>query len=168
MDIIIRPAKEKDLNSIIAIEGKCFPKTEAATAKSLTERLKAFEYSFLVAEKADEIVGFINGCVTQKRKLIDELYESTKLHDDDAPNQMVFGLAVSPDHQHQGVASLLMDDFIVRAKKQQKKLITLTCKERLIPFYEQFGYKNEGESTSAHGGVRWYDMTLFLDAIQGQ
>lgn len=165
MKMVIRLAKESDLDRIIEIEGNCFPLAEAATASSLSARLKAFEYSFLVAEKAGKIVGFVNGCVTQKRKLMDELYESTKLHDDAAPNQMIFGLAVSPEEQHQGIASLLMKDFIVRAKNRRKKLITLTCKERLIPFYEQFGYKNEGKSTSMHGGVCWYDMTLFLDAV---
>jgi Acetyltransferases len=165
IQIVIRPAEESDLDKIVEIEGKCFPLAEAATAKSLKDRLKAFEHSFLVAEKADGIVGFINGCVTQKRKLVDELYESTKLHDDAAPNQMVFGLAVSPEEQHQGIASLLMEDFIARAKNRRKKLITLTCKERLIPFYEEFGYKNEGKSTSMHGGVHWNDMTLFLDEV---
>jgi predicted N-acetyltransferase YhbS len=163
MQIVIRQAKTSDLDRIIEIEKDCFPLAEAATAIQLKNRLKAFEHSFLVAEKADEIVGFVNGCVTQKRRLVDELYASTKLHDDAAPNQMIFGLAVAPEEQHQGIASLLMNDFIIRAKKRRKKRITLTCKEHLIPFYEQFGYKNEGESTSVHGGVRWNDMTLFLE-----
>lgn len=31
------------------------------------------------------------------------------------------------------------------------KRIVLTCKESLIPFYERFGFVNEGKSMSKHG-----------------
>lgn len=159
----IRLADVKDLENIFAIESECFPEAEAATYHSFKERLTVFEHSFFVAEKGKNIVGFINGCVTNQRKLTDELFESTKLHNDSAPYQMVFGLAVHPDEQHQGIAALLMHAFIAQAKKRKKKLITLTCKKNLIPFYEQFGYQNEGESASVHGDAVWYDMTLFLE-----
>lgn len=163
MGIAIRPAEAKDLEKIYYIESCCFPEAEAATYGSLKERLTVFKQSFLVAEKNNEIVGFVNGCVTNQRKLTDELYESTKLHYDFAPCQMIFGLAVHPVAQHQGIASLLMQEFIVQARNRKKDIITLTCKKELIPFYEQFGYKNEGKSTSTHGGVCWYNMTLFLE-----
>ena len=36
----------------------------------------------------------------------------------------------------------------------------MTCKDRLIGFYERFGYKNLGLSQSVHGGAVWYDMIL--------
>lgn len=36
----------------------------------------------------------------------------------------------------------------------------LTCKERLIPYYERFGFRNEGLSASTHGGETWYQMRL--------
>ena len=36
----------------------------------------------------------------------------------------------------------------------------LTCKERLLSFYRQFGYRNEGVSGSEHGGAVWYEMRL--------
>ena len=36
----------------------------------------------------------------------------------------------------------------------------LTCKEELIPYYEQFGFENRGLSASVHGGAAWYDMVL--------
>ena len=36
----------------------------------------------------------------------------------------------------------------------------LTCKEKLIGFYEKFGYVNLGISDSKHGGAVWYDMIL--------
>lgn len=38
--------------------------------------------------------------------------------------------------------------------------VVLTCKERLIPYYERFGFRNEGLSASTHGGETWYQMRL--------
>lgn len=45
------------------IEDACFPEAEAATLASLSERLKLFPESFLVAEVEGELVGFVNGAV---------------------------------------------------------------------------------------------------------
>lgn len=163
MEIVIRPAEAKDLEKIVYIESCCFPAAEAATYNSLKERLAAFKQSFLVAEKDNELLGFINGCITEQQKITDELFESTKLHDEAAPCQMIFGLAVHPDAQHRGIASLLMEAFIVQARKGKRERITLTCKEQMLSFYEKFGYQDEGKSASVHGGACWYDMTLFLE-----
>lgn len=165
MPIMIRPACAADLDAVAAIENACFPAAEAATRDSLKERLAAFRHSFLIAEKEGKPVGFINGCVTAQHILTDDLYESTKLHDDDAANMMVFGLDVLPQEQHQGIAVQLMQAYIAIAKKRHKALITLTCKDRLIPFYEQFGYVCEGQSVSTHGGAVWYTMTVYLNKI---
>ena len=162
MDITIRAARPDDLDRVSYIENTCFPAAEAATYDSLKERLAAFKHSFLVAEKDGQVIGMVNGCVTHKRQLVDELYDSTQLHDDTAPYQMIFGLDVLPEYQHQGIAAKLMRAYEQLARRRDKELITLTCKKRLVPFYEQLGYKFEGESVSTHGGVTWYDMTLFL------
>ncbi len=163
MNVTIRPACTADLDVVAAIENACFPAAEAATRESLKERLAAFRHSFLIAEKEGRPVGFINGCVTAQRILTDDLYESTALHDDGAANMMVFGLDVVPKEQHQGIAAQLMQAYIALAQKRHKALITLTCKKRLIPFYEQFGYVCEGQSASTHGGVVWYNMTTYLN-----
>ncbi|MEA5085039.1 hypothetical protein SDC9_57621 [bioreactor metagenome] len=162
MEIIVRPASLNDLERIADIESTCFPEKEAADYKSLIERIMAFKRSFLVAEQENKIIGFINGSVAKQKKLTDELYRSIELHDDAAPYQMIFGLAVDPSVQHQGIAALLMKKFIEQAQESHKAIITLTCKKKLIPFYEQFGYLDEGKSVSSHGGACWYDMTLYL------
>lgn len=41
-----------------------------------------------------------------------------------------------------------------------RKGIVLTCKERLIGFYAQFGFVDEGVSVSTHGDVVWHQMRL--------
>ena len=38
------------------------------------------------------------------------------------------------------------------------KGIVLTCKEHLIPFYSEFGFVDEGISSSTHGNVLWHQM----------
>ena len=56
-----------------------------------------------------------------------------------------------------------MKHFVQTAKKLGKKKVILTCKERLIRYYECFGYVNDGISKSSDGGAQWFDMTLGLD-----
>lgn len=41
-----------------------------------------------------------------------------------------------------------------------EELAAIAEVEKLIPFYETFGFINEGVSASVHGGAVWYDMRL--------
>ena len=70
----------------------------------------------------------------------------------------ILGLAVLPDRRRQGIAAQLMHAYLDRARQGGMERVVLTCKENLIPFYEQFGFVNRGVSQSVHGGVVWYDM----------
>ena len=54
----------------------------------------------------------------------------------------------------------LMWYVIDEISKQKRRGIVLTCKEKLIPFYEKFGYVSEGISDSVHGDAVWYQMRL--------
>ena len=53
---------------------------------------------------------------------------------------------------------LLMEHMIGDARAKGRRGSILTCKDRLIHYYEKFGYKNMGVSASVHGGAVWYDM----------
>ena len=53
-----------------------------------------------------------------------------------------------------------MEHMIGDARAKGRKGLILTCKDRLIHYYEKFGYKNMGVSASVHGGAVWYDMLL--------
>lgn len=47
------------------------------------------------------------------------------------------------------------------ARQQHRKGLVLTCKERLLPYYAQFGFRDEGVSDkSTHGNVVWHQMRL--------
>ena len=162
MDIIIRQVMPEDLDAVARVEAVCFPEAEAAARASFAQRIQAFPESFFVAEKDGQIVGFINGCVTDERMIRDEMFEDTAYHKPDGAYQSIFGLDVAPEWQHRGLAGDLMKHLIEDARKRGRKGLILTCKEHLIAFYERFGYRSLGVSQSVHGGAVWYDMILEL------
>lgn len=161
-DITIRKSEPDDLEQIIAMEQACFPPEQAASAAALKERLHAFGPFFIVAEKGGTLIGMINGMTTDEEDLRDEMYEDTSLQDPDGKNIMIFGVDTLPACQSQGVASQIMRAFIRQAQTCQKNSIVLTCLDRLIGFYERFGFICEGQSASLHGNVVWYQMRLNL------
>ena len=156
----IRTATLQDLHQITSIEQKCFPAAEAADEHAFAQRIKAFSSSFYVLEKDGEIIGFINGSITNHTTIVDEMYENATLHDPNGKYQAVFGLDVLPEYQKQGFARALMQHLIAQSKQQNRKGVILTCKKRLIPFYEKFGFVCKGRSASVHGNAVWYDMQL--------
>ncbi len=156
----IRTATIKDLDEITSLEGACFPAAEAAQRESFEWRVQTYPSHFWLLEKDGKIVSFINGSVTKEQDLIDEMYDSAAYHDEAGHWQMIFGVVTLPDCQHQGLASELMERFIAHAKAEGRKGVVLTCKLGKIPFYERFGFKDEGLSSSNHGGVPWNQMRL--------
>lgn len=162
----VRFATKNDIQVIADIERRCFPEAEAATYKEFKERFDMFGECFLVAEENDRVVGFINGCCTNHQSLPDELYHHPSWHQLNGIYQTVFGLDVLPEFCHQGIASLLLKEFINLAKKRGKKGMILTCKDHLIHYYEKFGFVCQGISDSNHGGAKWNDMYLtFSDEV---
>lgn len=160
MEINIRQILLQDLDRVSEIEKVCFSEKEAAARESLKRRIITFPQSFFAAEKDGEIIGFINGCITNATSIYDKMYEDSSLHIPNGDYQAIFGLDVMPDYRNQGVAAQLMNYMIRMAKKAGRKGIILTCKKRLIHYYSRFGYVNKGISKSVHGGATWYDMIL--------
>jgi len=155
-----RQAELKDIYIISEIEDKCFSKEEGATLQSFKDRFAKFAECFFVVEVNEKIVGHINGCIYDTPELPDELYSDPSLHCPDGKYQTVFGLAIDPDFQGNGYASLLVKHFIEVSKKRKHEGIVLTCKDHLIKFYQDLGFKHLGKSDSNHGGVSWNDMLL--------
>jgi ribosomal protein S18 acetylase RimI-like enzyme len=160
MGFNIRNATLEDLDAITTVEALCFPPEEAASRASLEQRLKTFPYSFFVAEKNGEIIGFVNGCVINGTVIHDELYKNAALHIPHGDYQTIFGLDVIPDFQCQGIGTLLMQYMIDVSEAAGRRGLILTCKEDLIPYYEKLGFVNKGISKSVHGGAVWYDMMM--------
>lgn len=160
MDYMIRKGNQGDAAALAEIEAACFPKAEAATASEIQERLDVYPNHFLLLYKEGKLIGFIDGMTTSEKDLRDEMYEKASLHQEEGAWQMIFGLNTLPDYRREGNAGRLIEAFKAQAKKEGRKGIVLTCKEKLVPYYGKFGFENEGISSSTHGDVVWYQMRL--------
>ena len=157
----IRTAVMEDLAAVTAVEAACFPAAEAATERDFAQRLAVYPNHFwLLEEDNGTLVSFINGMVTDEPILRDEMYENAALHREDGAWQMIFGVNTLPDYRRKGCAARVMERVISDARAQGRKGCVLTCKDKLIHYYETFGFRNEGVSASTHGGAVWFDMRL--------
>ena len=157
----IRTATMADLAAVTAVEAACFPAAEAATEKDFADRLAVYPDHFWLLEEDDgTLVSFVNGLVTDEPILRDEMYADASFHNEQGAWQMIFGVNTLPAYRKRGLAGRVLERVIADAKAQGRKGCVLTCKDKLIHYYEKFGFRNEGVSESVHGGVVWYDMRL--------
>ena len=160
----IRMATIDDLDAITSVEAECFPPAEAATKEEFARGIKAYGTHFwLLCEKGyegEKLIAFVDGMVTDKKNLTDEMYEKAELHEEGGAWQMIFGVSTLPAYRRNGYAEKLIRYVINDARAQDRTGIVLTCKESLIHYYEKFGFQKEGISESIHGGATWYQMRL--------
>lgn len=156
----IRTATMDDLQAVAAVEAECFPAAEAATEVEFAQRLRYYGNHFWLMFEGEKLIAFVDGFVTDEADLTDEMYEKAELHNEDGAWQMIFGVNTIPSHRRHGYAGQLIQRAIEDARVQGRKGLVLTCKDRLVPYYEKFGFKNEGVSDSTHGNVVWYQMRL--------
>ena len=139
-----------------------FPAAEAASKEEFAERIAAYGNHFWLLFKNGKLVSFMDGMVTDTPDLADEMYENAALHDENGAWQMIFGVNTIPECRKKGYAGQLIRCAIEQAKKEGRKGLVLTCKDKLLHYYENFGFVNEGVSKSVHGNVVWYQMRLTL------
>lgn len=156
----IRTATMKDLDAVTAVEAACFPAAEAATRDEFAARLAVYPNHFWLLEEDGRLVSFINGLVSDEPTIRDEMFADAAFHNEHGAWQMVFGVNTLPEYRRRGLAGEVMKRVIADARAQGRKGCVLTCKDRLVHYYETFGYRSEGVSASTHGGAVWYDMRL--------
>ena len=169
---LIRHATIEDVAEISAIERLCFPEAEAAGAETIRERIGSYPECFwllcvpaptdgnIMNDDRYDIAAFINGFVTDRCDLTDDMYEDASQHNPHGAWQMIFGVDTVPDFQHRGYASRLMRRVIDDTRTAGRRGLVLTCKNRLVGFYSRFGYVDEGVSSSTHGDAVWHQMRL--------
>ena len=162
MIVNIRYATMADLDDIASVESVCFPVLEAATKEEFEQRIKYFGNHFWLMFDEGKLIAFVDGFVTDEADLTDEMYENASMHNENGAWQMIFGLNTMPEYRNRGVGGKLIEAFIDLAREEKRKGVILTCKEEKISYYAKFGFVNEGESTSEHGGAKWYQMRLEL------
>ena len=156
----IRNATTEDLHAIAAVEAACFPAAEAATAEEFAGRLAHYADHFWLLFEQGELVAFVDGFCTDTPDLTDEMYADAALHDENGAWQMIFGVDTIPAYRRRGCAAMLLEHVIAEARRQGRKGLVLTCKDRLVHYYAKFGFVSEGISGSTHGDVTWYQMRL--------
>ena len=157
----IRNAKIHDLDAIATVERECFPPAEAATEKEFKERIKFYGNHFWLMFDEEKLIAFADGFVTNEPDLTDEMYENASMHNENGAWQMIFGVNTLPDYRKRGYAGKLILCAINDAKRQDRKGLVLTCKEKLVSYYAKFGFKDEGVSVkSTHGNAVWHQMRL--------
>ena len=157
----IRTATLNDLDAVTAVEAACFPAAEAASKKEFAERLRYYGSHFWLMLDGEKLIGFVDGMVTDRADLIDDLYAKASLHDENGAWQMIFGVNTLPEYRRHGYAGQLLRRAVADARQQGRKGLVLTCKERLLPYYAKFGFQDEGVTDkSTHGNVAWHQMRL--------
>ncbi len=159
--MIIRNATKEDIEAIASVEAKCFPISEAATLEEFKERVKYYGNHFYLMFDEDRLIAFVDGFATDEADLTDEMYENASMHNENGAWQMIFGVNTLPNYRKQGLAGKLIMHAIEEARKEGRKGLVLTCKEKLVHYYAKFGFIDEGVSnTSTHGNVSWHQMRL--------
>ena len=159
----IRYATGKDIPAIANVEAECFPPAEAATEEEFIERVGHYGNHFWLMFEEDKLIAFVDGFVTDEPDLTDEMYENAGMHNENGAWQMIFGVNTLPVYRRKGYAGQLIEQAIEDAKQQGRKGLVLTCKDKLIPYYAKFGFKDEGVSDkSTHGNAVWHQMRLSL------
>ena len=159
----IRKAAINDLKELSRIEWECFPAAEAATEEIFCRRLEVYpDFFWILENEAGEIVSFVNGMATDNEILTDEMFENPDLHNKNGDWQMILGVNTLPKFRRKGYAEKVLRRVVEDTKKDGRKGIVLTCKDKLVSFYEKIGFVNEGLSESTHGNAIWYNMRIIF------
>ncbi|MCO7175747.1 GNAT family N-acetyltransferase [Sporolactobacillus kofuensis] len=160
--MILRHVRQEDLKQLVGLENTGFTPEEAATENAFINRIATIPDTFIIAEEAQKIIGYVNGPVISVPFITDDLFNTTLPNPEKGGHQSILGILVDPNHQRKGIACLLLKALEKEAKKNERLTVTLTCREALIPFYEKNGYTNQGIAESQHGGIKWFTMTKQL------
>lgn len=109
--MVLRKVIMQDLDQIIALENIGFSPEEAATREALKLRIEQIQETFIVAEKNDEVIGYINGPVIKERYISDDLFKNVSTNNSEGGYISVLGLVVAPNYQGQGIAGRLLNYF---------------------------------------------------------
>jgi len=77
----------------------------------------------------------------------------------------IHSLAVLPEYQSRGLGKTLIQAYLQRmASHGVGDRAALIAHEPMVPYYEKFGFVNQGKSACEFGGGGWFDMTKPLEA----
>lgn len=156
----IRTARTADLDAVTQLCAACFPPQEQISREEFAQRLAIYPDHFWLLEVDHTLAACLCGMVTNQPRIQDKFFHQAELHCPHGDWQAIFGISTDPQFRGRGYAAALIRHMIQACKNQGRKGCILTCKAHLIPYYETFGFQNEGVSQSVLAGETWYDMRL--------
>lgn len=82
-------------------------------------------------------------------------------HNHEGRTICIHSIAVLPEYQRRGLGSTLLKAYLQRMDSHGvADRVALIAHDHLIPYYEKFGFVNQGESKAQFGGGGWFDMVL--------
>ncbi|HBR09056.1 MAG TPA: ribosomal-protein-alanine N-acetyltransferase [Clostridiales bacterium] len=130
MGVIIREARISDIPEIAALEELCF--SLPWTAQALREQIQSDSHVFLVAERDGVLAGYAG-----LQYVLDEGY--------------ITNVAAAPAFRRQGIASAIMTEMLLWAKKLELAFLTLEVREsnsHARRLYEKHGFREVGKRRS--------------------
>lgn len=95
--------------------------------------------TIFVAEENNDILGYVG------IKKFEENIETRRILDQSIDNlACITWIAVHPQFRKRGIATALLKHCEVWAKHKKKEGIWLDCREKILPLYENAGYKIAG------------------------
>lgn len=161
-DITIRRVERSDLDACFTLEQQCYQPIEVATREFIEKRIEIYPDCFYVAVLNNKIIGMINCGATHKDDITDEEFKKLIGHVRNGKNNVIFSLAVHPDHRGKGIAKALINEIISVSDQKEKKSVLLLCKDQLVNFYQHLGFTYCKPSVSNFGGYTWHEMSIHL------
>lgn len=95
---------------------------------------------------------------------LSETITEESMHHHDASGSLVciHSVCVHPQHRRQGIATKMLQAYIVQLKALKKAKAALIVHNYLVSLYASVGFKLLGVSPIVHGPDPWLDMELDL------
>lgn len=166
-EYLFRFAASDDVDTIASIESDGYPSDEAASLESMRFRQEKAPGAFMVAvrqdsDKHDEIGGYVCGTCTTASKLE---HESMSNHVPEGKTLCIHSVCVRKDLMRKGLGSAMLKTYLkhMPGALPHVKECRLICKEHLIGFYTEAGFRLDGESDIVHGRDPWFELSYFFD-----
>ena len=155
---------EGDVRLAHRLELACYHEELAATEEAFLYRWRTFPELFRVAWSGEELVGLACGVRTDAKDCSDVGIKKMHGGSGSGSKLCVLSVAVHPDRRGQGIGEKLLDALLDEARKLGLREAMLMCQESLIGWYDRVGFRETGLVHDEHGGVRWHDMAMRLNA----
>lgn len=166
-EYLFRFASGDDVDTIASIEADGYPPDEAASVESMRFRQEKAPGAFMVAvregsDKDEQIAGYVCGTCSTSSRLE---HESMSNHVPNGKTLCIHSVCVQKDLMRKGLGSAMLKTYLkhMPGALEHVKECRLICKEHLVGFYTEAGFRLDGKSDVVHGKDPWFELSYFFD-----